>query len=202
MTNLKEDSPTITPMTSEDENSLPDDEDIPEEFICCLTLQPMVDPLMDRRGMNFERAAITEWLNRGNHTCPLTREPLSYSKLIPNAALRMRIERWKQQHGMDVESTYIQPKERKELLCCIEAPPNTLMNQFWNLQLAEEALQSIEQPQNARRRRHRRHRLLGGGSNSQDPANLTPNSRRRYLVGILDSALSAVRRSPLTDNQE
>lgn len=86
-------------------NKSSDDEEEEEEqpdpsFICPLTLEVMRDPLMDRKGLNFERHAIVEWLNRGNATCPLTREPLSYSKLVPNAALRLKIEQWKKDHSI------------------------------------------------------------------------------------------------------
>ena len=85
-----------------------DDDDDPDSppsnFICPLTLEIMSDPLMTcKNHLNFERSAIVEWLNRGNTTCPLTREPLSYGKLVPNAALRLQIEQWKRDHGIPVE---------------------------------------------------------------------------------------------------
>lgn len=76
--------------------------EIPESFFCPMTLEIMEDPVMTRLGSNFERKAIIEWINRGNITCPLTRQPLSYSKLIPNSALRKQIEEWKQAHGFDI----------------------------------------------------------------------------------------------------
>ena len=80
-----------------------DEDSPPSDFICPLTLEIMSDPLMTcKNHMNFERSAIVEWLNRGNTTCPLTREPLSYSKLVPNAALRLQIEQWKRDKGIPV----------------------------------------------------------------------------------------------------
>ena len=89
----------------EEGNEDDDDPDSPpSNFICPLTLEIMSDPLMTcKNHLNFERSAIVEWLNRGNTTCPLTREPLSYSKLVPNAALRLQIEQWKRDHGIPVE---------------------------------------------------------------------------------------------------
>jgi hypothetical protein len=84
----------------QDNHEEEEDEQPDPSFICPLTLEVMRDPLMDRKGLNFERHAIVEWLNRGNATCPLTREPLSYSKLVPNAALRLKIEQWKKDHNI------------------------------------------------------------------------------------------------------
>ena len=49
---------------------------------------------MSRSGHSFERKAILTWLAEHNHTCPLTRQPLNASALVPNRALQMRIEEW------------------------------------------------------------------------------------------------------------
>ena len=68
---------------------------IPERFICPLTLEVFTDPIMLSRGLTFERKAITEWLDRGNDTCSLTREPLGYRGLAPNAKLRLEVKDWK-----------------------------------------------------------------------------------------------------------
>lgn len=76
---------------------------IPEQFICPLTLEVYKDPLMSRKGLSFEREAITEWLDRGNDTCPLTRTPLGYRGLVPNTRLRLAVEDWKRRHGYELE---------------------------------------------------------------------------------------------------
>ena len=81
---------------------------IPDHFICPLTLEIMNDPVITREGQNFERQAIVEWLNQGNTTCPLTRQLLSFSRIIPNPTLRVKIELWKRDNGMEVE--YIQKR--------------------------------------------------------------------------------------------
>ena len=101
-------------------------EDIPDQFICPLTLDVMEDPLITREGKNFERQAIVEWLNQGNNTCPLTRQPLSLSKLIPNTTLRMKIVAWKKDNGMQVQ--YIKPREHyfgDKFICTIFPSKNT-----------------------------------------------------------------------------
>lgn len=75
--------------------------DIPDEFICPITLSIMVKPLCNRSGRNFERSAILGWLARGSGLCPLTREPLRPSDLIPNRQLEARILFWRLEHGIE-----------------------------------------------------------------------------------------------------
>ena len=74
-------------------------QEIPEEFICPLTLQVFEYPLMSRHGMNYERAAIVEWLDRGNNSCPLTRKPLDLAGLINNRPLKQRIKKWQAENS-------------------------------------------------------------------------------------------------------
>jgi len=69
-------------------------ENVPADFFCPITCEMMKDPLMTRSGQNYERRAILEWLQKHNNTCPLTRQPLRLSDLLPNAALRSRIQAW------------------------------------------------------------------------------------------------------------
>jgi U-box domain len=67
---------------------------IPEHFICPLTMEMMKDPLFSKYGHTFERSAILEWLSKEN-SCPVTRQPLFPSMLIPHHALRLKIKAWK-----------------------------------------------------------------------------------------------------------
>ena len=54
---------------------------------------------MSKDGKNFEKKAIMDWLNRGNVNCPLTRQPLKPSHLVPNANLRLKINQWRTTSG-------------------------------------------------------------------------------------------------------
>jgi hypothetical protein len=63
------------------------DDGIPQSFICPLTLNVMMDPVMDFDGNTYERSAIVEWL-ANNGTSPVTRNPLRKDHLVPNRALR------------------------------------------------------------------------------------------------------------------
>jgi len=154
---------------------------IPEAFLCPLTLELMEDPVMTREGKNFEREAIVEWLNRGNVTCPLTRQPLTFSKLIPNASLRLQIEIWKKESGIEVTVYEKKCLEDLKLLCLIDTGKrNKLEDVEWCHRMLSSPLQPEEElisdrPGNNLERRNGGH--------------------RRRLVGILDSALRISRRS-------
>eukprot|EP00884_Botryococcus_braunii_P020704 jgi/Botrbrau1/7317/Bobra.247_3s0012.1 len=70
-----------------------DDEKVME---CPLTLELMEDPVIAADGYTYERNAITEWLNKGKTTSPMTGEPLSDTKLVPNHYARSQIQRWRE----------------------------------------------------------------------------------------------------------
>lgn len=76
---------------------------VPEKYLCPLTLEIMVHPLMTKAGHSFERSAIFEWL-RVNDVNPLTREPLSPRDLVLNHALKMEIRQWRTRHHIEIES--------------------------------------------------------------------------------------------------
>ena len=61
---------------------------VPPELQCPLSLELMVDPVMDAAGQTYERSAIESWLARGNRTDPMTGEPLAHTNLIPNVFAR------------------------------------------------------------------------------------------------------------------
>uniref|UniRef100_A0A7S2YQY8 U-box domain-containing protein n=1 Tax=Entomoneis paludosa TaxID=265537 RepID=A0A7S2YQY8_9STRA len=75
----------------------------PVEFLCPITTEIMRDPLMTRNGLSFERKAILQWISNHNNTCPMTREPLTPSGLVTNAALKGRIQAWLQENGQEAE---------------------------------------------------------------------------------------------------
>ena len=65
----------------------------PKDFCCPITFEVMVDPVVDREGNSYERAAIERWLV-GHLNSPSTRQPLRVSDLAPNRSLRSLIEAW------------------------------------------------------------------------------------------------------------
>lgn len=60
-------------------------------FICPITNDIMVDPVIDKHGHTFEKAAITQWL-KTKTTCPLNNQQMSSDELAPNRALKEIIE--------------------------------------------------------------------------------------------------------------
>jgi hypothetical protein len=71
----------------------------PSDFICPITHDVMQHPVMNRFGLNYERRAILEWLSNGNLTCPITRQPLKPSMLLPNVRLETKIRVWMLETG-------------------------------------------------------------------------------------------------------
>ena len=61
-----------------------------ETFLCPITQEIMLDPVIAADGYTYERRAIESWL-KGKMTSPMTNQQLSHKQLIPNNVLRSRI---------------------------------------------------------------------------------------------------------------
>jgi hypothetical protein len=72
------------------------DADVPEEFICPISLSIMQDPVIAPDSFTYERAEITAWLEKVG-TSPKTRLPMSKDQLIFNRALKNQIENFQKQ---------------------------------------------------------------------------------------------------------
>jgi hypothetical protein len=66
--------------------------DIPNEYLCPITLEIMNDPVICNDGYTYERNSI---LNISNNISPITRENIDLNNLIPNRNLKNAIERYK-----------------------------------------------------------------------------------------------------------
>jgi len=64
------------------------------QFICPITQEVMRDPVIAEDGHTYEKDAIENWLEK-SLTSPMTRQPISPAKLIPNLALKQLIDQWK-----------------------------------------------------------------------------------------------------------
>ena len=78
--------------------------DVPDDFICPLTLEIMRHPLMTREGKSFERQAILTWIQDNDNSCPLTRQPLTPRGLVRNRSLELRIENWCSSNNVKLSS--------------------------------------------------------------------------------------------------
>ena len=100
---------------------------VPLEFLCPITPERMVDPVVASDGHSYEREAISHVLYRSSGLSPLTRERLRH-ELFPNIALRKAISEYETeaagllerfleaQHGALVHAT-VPPNRR----CCASA---------------------------------------------------------------------------------
>lgn len=63
---------------------------IPTEFLCPITQEILIDPVMVQDGNTYERKAIELWFQK-HSTSPLTNEVLVSKNLLPNLALKKLI---------------------------------------------------------------------------------------------------------------
>jgi hypothetical protein len=85
-------------------------------FLCPITHELMVDPVIDPDGNSYERHAIEDWLGQ-NNTSPITRAPLLATDLRPNRALKIAIAEYRQS---------ITPKNQSKSLCQVKQKPTEL----------------------------------------------------------------------------
>lgn len=65
--------------------------DIPDEYICPITMQIMTDPVILTDGHVYERKAIEQWLTT-HDTSPISKQPVDKKMVIPCFVLRNLIE--------------------------------------------------------------------------------------------------------------
>ncbi|KAG9148928.1 hypothetical protein Leryth_025233 [Lithospermum erythrorhizon] len=71
----------------------------PKDFVCPITSNLFDDPVTLETGQTYERKAIQEWVERGNSTCPITRQRLQSDQLPKtNYVLKRLIASWKEQN--------------------------------------------------------------------------------------------------------
>ncbi|KAI7982833.1 E3 ubiquitin-protein ligase PUB24 [Camellia lanceoleosa] len=70
--------------------------EVPQYFICPISLQIMKDPVTTVSGITYDRESIEQWLLTAKDiTCPVTKQPLPKdSGLTPNHMLRRLIQGW------------------------------------------------------------------------------------------------------------
>ena len=67
-----------------------DDNVIPESFICPITQNIMIDPVISPYGISYEKYAIENWLSK-NNVDPFSQKPLKKEQLVRNFALKNAI---------------------------------------------------------------------------------------------------------------
>lgn len=82
-------------------------EEPPDAFMCPITKEIMLDPVVDKEGNSYERAAIMKWLSGSatttpHNTSPVTRNPLSQDDLTENRALKNAIHEYYEKTGQEI----------------------------------------------------------------------------------------------------
>ncbi|KAK3746970.1 hypothetical protein QZH41_002523 [Actinostola sp. cb2023] len=75
------------------------DGNIPDEYLCPISREVMIDPVIASDGFSYERNAIESWLRSGRLTSPMSNAPLRNSTLTPNRMLKNLINRHFGQHN-------------------------------------------------------------------------------------------------------
>ena len=69
------------------------DNTLPNEFLCPITQEMMIDPVFCCDGHTYERSAIQKWFDTPSKRSPLSNAVLDNTTLIPNHALKKMISR-------------------------------------------------------------------------------------------------------------
>ncbi|KAF9598108.1 hypothetical protein IFM89_025210 [Coptis chinensis] len=117
-----------------------DDVEIPQYFICPISLQIMKDPVTIVTGITYDRESIEQWLSADPNTCcPVTKQPLPKDfDLTPNHTLRRLIQAWcvtNAANGVDRIPTPKSPLNNIHIL--------KLLQDLWCPQLQSKALRRL-----------------------------------------------------------
>lgn len=118
------------------------DIEIPEYFICPISLQIMKDPVTAITGITYDRESIEHWLFQGNNNaeCPVTKQPLPKdSDLTPNHTLRRLIQAWcadNSAYGIDRIPTPKAPLSKLQII--------KLIKDIWKPELQTKTLIQLE----------------------------------------------------------
>lgn len=81
--------------------------EVPDVFICPISLEPMQDPVTLCTGQTYERSNILKWFSLGHYTCPTTMQELWDDTITSNTTLYQLIYAWFSQR-------YLQMKKKSE----------------------------------------------------------------------------------------
>ena len=66
--------------------------EIPDAYLCPITMDPMEDPVIAADGHSYEKSEINAWFARGNNSSPKTGAQLDDTRLFSNHALKSAIQ--------------------------------------------------------------------------------------------------------------
>ncbi|XP_017611574.2 putative E3 ubiquitin-protein ligase LIN [Gossypium arboreum] len=106
----------------------------PKDFVCPITSHLFDDPVTLETGQTYERRAIQEWLDRGNSTCPITRQSLHSTQLPKtNYVLKRLIASWQEKNPGATpphlsQNQQVVETDHHERMVKPEVPPSTSPN--------------------------------------------------------------------------
>jgi uncharacterized protein len=74
--------------------------EVPEDYICPLTLEIYNDPVVAADGHTYEREEIQKWIDSGKRLSPISGTRMNSKKLTPNHKMRSQISTWKDEHAV------------------------------------------------------------------------------------------------------
>ncbi|XVF32384.1 hypothetical protein REPUB_Repub17cG0077500 [Reevesia pubescens] len=77
---------------------------IPPHFLCPLSLELMLDPVIVASGQTYDRASIQKWLDSGLTICPKTRQTLTHKNLIPNYTVKAMVASWCEENNLQLSN--------------------------------------------------------------------------------------------------
>uniref|UniRef100_A0A803QN20 U-box domain-containing protein n=1 Tax=Cannabis sativa TaxID=3483 RepID=A0A803QN20_CANSA len=98
-----------------------DEIEVPQFFICPISLEIMKDPVTLSTGITYDRESIEKWLFSGkNECCPVSKQPIiPDSDLTPNHTLRRLIQAWctmNASHGIERIPTPKPPINKTQII--------------------------------------------------------------------------------------
>lgn len=105
----------------------------PKDFVCPITTHIFDDPVTLETGQTYERKAIQEWLDRGNSSCPITRQKLHSTQLPKtNYVLKRLIASWQERNQISAlsQSDVMQAVDEHKVKPAIRSvSPNSVISQ-------------------------------------------------------------------------
>lgn len=98
---------------------------IPPYFLCPLSLELMLEPVIVASGQTYDRASIQKWLDHGLDICPKTRQLLSHKNFIPNYTVKAMAESWCEQQGVKISNSAKRQSQELVLQQCTVGSPQS-----------------------------------------------------------------------------
>jgi len=90
-------------------NDISDAGGLPAAFVCCITSELFLNPVVASDGHSYERAAIEKWFER-HDTSPRTGERLVSKDIIPNHNLRSQVLEYRRAEGLPDPPPWVPPE--------------------------------------------------------------------------------------------